>query len=69
MPLSKTDSLDLAQWIEQRRRVSGEVEVASPDVEVMHRAIDIARTDRALEFASQVDPERTHLAELDWVRC
>jgi tetratricopeptide (TPR) repeat protein len=69
MPTPNADSLNLAQWIEQHRRVSGEVEHAPPGVEVMHRAIDIARSDRALEFVSQVDPAQTDPAELDWIRC
>jgi DNA-binding NtrC family response regulator len=69
MTVPKPPSLNLSDWIDRHRRTTRELRSGAPAVDVMHRAIDCACPDHALELVRDADPLQVSGAELDWVRC
>jgi two-component system response regulator HydG len=69
MPVPKGSSLNLADWIDWRRRAVDESDSGATGIGAMHAAIDRACPDRALDLVDQAAPGQTDPAELAWVRC
>lgn len=69
MTVPKPPSLDLVDWIDRRRQTTRALQRVAPGVEAMHRAIDCACPDQALELMREADVSQVGEAELDWVHC